>query len=135
MTDPPKIVYTAGVFDLLHGGHLSFLNQSRQIADILVVGVVSDEGCERYKGHRPHQVLSARMNALRQIWWIDLVVGQLTTDPSENLRRFLPKVMTHGDDWDRLREGHETLEELGIEWRLIPYTKGISSTILRKVQR
>lgn len=134
MTDRPTIVYTAGVFDILHGGHLNLLNQSKQLGDILVVGVVSDEGCERYKGHRPHQVFSARMAAVRQIPWVDVVVGQLTTDPSENLRRFLPQIMTHADDWDRLREGHETLEELGIRWHLIPYTQGVSSTILRKAK-
>lgn len=125
-------MYTAGVFDLFHGGHLNLLWESKQLGDLLVVGVVSDQGCHAYKGIYPHQTLSARMDAIRQIAWVDVVVPQETTDPSYNLRRFLPHCMTHADDWTRLREGQETLEELGITWHLIPYTKGISSTILRE---
>jgi cytidyltransferase-like protein len=127
-------VYTAGVFDILHGGHLNLLWQSKQLGDVLIVGVVSDGGCHAYKGIYPHQVLSARMAAIRQIPWVDVVVPQAGTDPSENLRRFLPQVMTHANDWTRLREGHETLEELGIEWHLVEYTKGVSSTILREAR-
>jgi hypothetical protein len=67
---------------------------------------------------------------------VDLAVVQPGTDPTPALVRLdsvgaCPAVMTHGDDWEVLREGQETLEALGIEWKLIPYTDGISSTELR----
>ena len=62
----------------------------------------------------------------------DVVLYQPTTDPTPLLERVLPDVYCHGDDWERLREGHDTLERLGIEWKLIPYTAGVSTTLLRE---
>lgn len=128
----PRLIYTAGVWDLLHRGHINLLWQSRALGDVLVVGVVSDDGVERYKGRRPVENIVARTEAARRLPFVDVVAVQHTTDPSELLERFRPDVMTHGDDWDRLREGHETLERLGVEWVTIPYTRGVSSTALRE---
>jgi len=126
-----KIVYTAGVWDLLHQKHINFLWESAKLGDLLVVGVVKDKGVFDYKGIWPDQYYTIRMDAIQRLPWVHCVVSQETTDPSENLQRFQPSIMTHGDDWERLKEGHQTLEELGIEYRTIPYTPGISSTILR----
>ena len=128
----PRVIYTAGVFDLLHRGHLNILFASKALGDVLVVGVVSDAGCNAYKGVFPSQHVQLRVRALERLGFVDAVVIQPTTDPTPMLRRFRPDVMTHGDDWPQLREGHETLERLGVEWKLIPYTEGISSTLLRE---
>jgi rfaE bifunctional protein nucleotidyltransferase chain/domain len=128
---PPRVVYTAGVFDMLHAGHVSILWRSKALGDVLVVGVVSDSGCAAYKGRRPSQNIQQRMEAVRRLGWVDVVELQHTTDPSENLFRFRPDIMTHGDDWDELLEGNDTLADLGIEFRLLPYTEGVSTTILR----
>ena len=130
----PTVVYTAGVFDLLHRGHLNFLWQSKQLGDILVVGVVSDSGCNEYKGHFPAEHQQHRIRKVKEIGFVDLVVNQSTTDPTPVLERIRPDIMTHADDWDRLQQGHETLERLGIEWVLIPYTEGVSSTELREAR-
>jgi glycerol-3-phosphate cytidylyltransferase len=127
----PTVVYTAGVWDLFHRGHLNILWQSRKLGDILVVGVVSDWGVVAYKDREPIDNIWERMRTIQELPWVDLVMQQETTDPSDNLRRILPDVFTHGSDWDKLREGHDTLEELGIEYVSIPYTPGISTTILR----
>lgn len=127
-----KVIYTAGVWDMLHRGHLNFLWESKALGDVLVVGVVSDAGCAAYKGHRPLENAQMRRRAIEALGFVDVVVCQATTDPTPELERFRPDVMTHGDDWPRLREGHETLQRLGIEWKLIPYTPGISSTQLRE---
>ena len=131
---PPRVVYTAGVFDLLHRGHLNFLWQSKQLGDILVVGVVSDSGTNAYKDIFPAEHQQHRMREIRQLEFVDHVVHQATTDPTPILERIRPDVMTHADDWTRLKEGHDTLERLGIEWVLIPYTEGISSTELRQAR-
>ena len=96
----------------------------------MVVGVVTDSGCEAYKGFRPAQYDRHRMRMIERLSWVDVVELQRGTDPSELLERYRPDVMTHGDDWKELREGQETIERLGIEWVLIPYTAGISSTAL-----
>lgn len=127
-----KIGYTAGVWDLLHRGHLNLLWETRKLCDVLVVGVVSDTGAAAYKGRFPVQSTEQRMRAIERLGFVDVVVLQPTTDPSEILERIRPDLMTHGDDWDRLREGHETLERLGVEWVLIPYTRGVSTTQLRE---
>ena len=129
---PPRVIYTAGVFDLLHRGHINILWHSKQLGDVLVVGVVSDEGCAAYKGARPRQSVHLRVDVIERLGFVDVVTTQAGTDPSANLRRFRPDIMTHGDDWDHLREGHETLERLGIEWRTLPHTPGISSSMLRE---
>lgn len=128
-----RVVYTAGVFDLLHRGHLNLLWQSKRMGDVLVVGVVSDMGTNAYKGRLPVQNVAQRMRAVERLGFVDAVVLQRDTDPTPMLERFRPDVMTHGDDWPRLREGHETLERLGIEWALVPYTRGVSTTLLRAV--
>jgi len=128
-----KVIYTAGVFDILHRGHLNILMASKALGDILVVGVVSDAGCNAYKGFFPTEKLQHRIRAIERLGFVDVVVPQPTTDPTPLLERFRPDVMTHGDDWTQLREGAETIERLGVEWRLIPYTEGVSSTRLREV--
>lgn len=114
-----KVVYTAGVFDLLHGGHLHLLRESAALGDMLVVGVVSDDGAAAYK-RRPVQDEATRMEVIQALRMVDHVVLQHGTDPTPVLESLLPDVMTHGDDWVRLREGHESLERLGVEWKLIP---------------
>ena len=130
----PRVVYTAGVWDLLHRGHLNLLWASKQYGDILVVGVVSDAGTAAYKGQYPVESEGRRFRALERLPFIDVVVAQQGTNPTENLRRFRPNTFTHGDDWIKLREGHETLAELGIRFVLLPYTSGISTTLLRQAQ-
>ena len=128
----PRVIYTAGVFDLLHRGHVNMLWASKALGDVLVVGVVSDAGCFAYKHRRPVQNVQQRMRAVEALGFVDVVVLQHGTDPSENLVRFRPDAMTHGDDWERLREGHETLGRLGIAFRRLPYTPGVSTTLLRE---
>jgi len=127
-----KVIYTAGVWDLLHRGHLNILWESKRLGDVLVVGVVSDAGCMAYKGFAPVQNSQLRIRNIRELGFVDVVELQATTDPTPLLERYRPDVMTHGDDWEELREGQDTINRLGIEWRLIPYTPGISSTVLRE---
>lgn len=126
------VVYTAGVFDTLHLGHLNLLRQSKKWGDYLVVGVVSDAGTEAYKGHRPLQDERTRLEVVRALDCVDLAVLQDGTDPSPIVTAIRPQVMTHGDDWERLKEGHETLEQLGVQFVRLPYTPGISSTLIRE---
>jgi cytidyltransferase-like protein len=130
-----RIIYTAGVWDMLHRGHLNILWESKKLGDILVVGVVSDCGCMAYKNIMPTQNSQYRTRQIRSLGFVDVVEIQATTDPTPLLERYRPDVMTHGDDWTELREGQETIRRLGIDWRLIPYTPGISSTELRKRMR
>ena len=128
---PPVVVYTAGCWDLLHRGHLNFLHQSAQLGDFLIVGVVSDAGARAYKGRLPVQGVQVRMAQVAGLACVSAVVQQTTTDPTPQIERFLPDIMTHGDDWTELREGQETLARFGVDWVTIPYTPGVSTTMLR----
>lgn len=125
-----RIIYTAGVFDLLHTGHRNILRRSRELGDLLVAGVVSDEGAAAYKA-RPLQDERTRLGNVADLRYVDFALLQATTDPSPILRLLRPWSMTHGDDWSRLLEGNETLAELGIRLILLPYTPGVSSSALR----
>jgi rfaE bifunctional protein nucleotidyltransferase chain/domain len=129
----PRVIYTAGCFDLLHAGHINLLWQSKQLGDVLVVGVVSDVGARAYKGRLPMENCQQRMQAIARLGFVDVVILQKGTDPTTMLERFQPAAMVHGDDWTELREGHDALERLGVEWVTIPYTPGISTTLLREV--
>lgn len=128
-----KIIYTAGVFDLLHYGHRHVLRKSRELGDRLIVGVVADAS---YKGVTPVWDLERRVREVSGLRSADLVVIQPGTDPTPVLTRLesiglCPAAMTHGGDWDRLLEGQETLDDLGIEFVKIPLIDNISSSYLR----
>ena len=136
MSDQPRmpcVVYAPGVWDLLHRGHLNLLWASRQLGDILIVGVVWDSGVHAYKGLYPTDNLQLRMRRIGQLGFVDVVVEQRTTDPTPELERFRPDILTHGSDWTGLREGQETLQRLGIEFVTLPYTADVSSTLLRRM--
>lgn len=134
------IVYTAGVWDLFHTGHLRILERSKELAGEggkLVVGVVTDLGAAAYKPTPPINSEHARLEIVDSIEIVDAVFLQPGTDPSPVLVALArvgarPDLMTHGDDWEHLRIGQETLERLGIDWKLLPYTPDVSTTEIRR---
>lgn len=132
----PRIVYTAGVWDLLHTGHLNILRRSKAMGDLLVVGVLTDLGAAAYKPKPPMYNEHARIDVIRSLQIVDAAFLQPGTDPSSVLLAMhalglTPTIMTHGDDWAELREGGETLERLGVELRLVPYTPDVSTSRVR----
>jgi rfaE bifunctional protein nucleotidyltransferase chain/domain len=129
----PRVVMASGVFDLLHRGHINLLWRAKSLGDVLVVGVVSDAGTAAYKGRFPVEIFQQRKLAVEQLGFVDVVLYQQGTDPSSLLERIRPDILVHGDDWAHLKEGQATVERLGIDWVLLPYTEGISTTELRAV--
>lgn len=129
-----KYIYTAGVFDLLHHGHRHILKESADLGNRLIVGVVRDAS---YKGITPVWNLERRLTEIMGLPEVDLALVQPGTDPTDVLLKLdylgiRPYAMTHGGDWDRLKEGHGTLEALGIRWVQIPLVPDISSTHIRE---
>ena len=127
-----KIIYIPGVFDCLHHGHLSIIKRAKELGDVLVAGVVSDSGCMKYKGKLPLFDERHRLAQIQALQWVDLAIIQRETDPTRELEVILPNVLVHGDEWKELKEGQATLERLGIEFKLLPHTPGISSTLIRE---
>ncbi len=125
-------IYVPGCWDLLHHGHLNILRQAREMAETVIVGVVSDLGVAEYKDKIPVLCEKTRLAVVRALRDVDCAVLQMTTDPSTVVEALRPDALLHGDDWERLKIGQPTLEQLGIEFVRVPYTPGISTTALRE---
>lgn len=95
-----KIVFTNGCFDLLHVGHVRYLQEARRLGDILVVGVNSDASVKRLKGPtRPVQIEADRAEILAALGAVDFTVI-FTEDTPENLiHKVRPDILVKGGDW------------------------------------
>ena len=127
MTVGPLIGYVPGVFDLFHVGHLNVLRQARELCDVLVAGVVSDEVCTSVKGVAPFVPLDA-------IGIVDATYAELTTDKVGAWHEVGFQRLFKGDDWKGTERGlalEERLAPYGVEVVYFPYTVHTSSTHLR----
>ncbi len=132
-----KTVYVGMVGDMLHAGHINIIKTAKQLGKV-VVGVLTDGAVVEYK-RLPFLDFEERVNVVKNIMGVSEVVPQNTLSYSENLRKYRPDYVVHGDDWkygdqvSRTRsETIEVLAEWGGELVEVPYTKGISSTLLHK---
>lgn len=95
-----KIIFTNGCFDILHYGHLSYLNNAKQLGDILVVGLNSDDSIKRLKGElRPIQKEINRINQLKCLECIDFLVVFDDDTPLKLLEIIRPDVLVKGGDY------------------------------------
>jgi len=134
MTLGPRIGYVPGVFDLFHVGHLNLLRQARELCDVLVAGVVSDEMCEQAKGVRPFVPHEERLAIVDSIGVVDATFAELTPDKIDAWREVGFHRLFKGDDWkgtDRGRALEQRVAPYGVEVVYFPYTVHTSSTHLR----
>lgn len=95
-----RVVFTNGVFDLLHAGHIDVLRAARAAGDTLVVGVNSDDSVRRLKGRdRPVRPEQDRLYVLAALEMVDLVVPFTEDTPRELVRALLPDVIVKGGDY------------------------------------
>lgn len=125
-----KIVFTNGVFDILHAGHVQYLGFSRQQGDVLVVGVNSDASVKRLKGEsRPVNTLADRMAVLAGLQSVDYVVSFEEDTPAKLIAAVLPDVLVKGEDYSGKEVvGREVVEGRGGRVVLAPLLRGRSST-------
>lgn len=129
-----KIVYTVLCADFFHAGHMNIIEQSRKLGK-LTVGILTDEAIAAYK-RIPVVPFEKRVNVVENIKGVEKVIPQYTLDYTENLRKLKPDIVTNGDDWKTgvQRETRQKVIKVLKEWNgklvEIPYTKGISSTLL-----
>ncbi len=125
-----KIVFTNGCFDLLHPGHTRYLKQARDLGDILVVGINSDQSVRRLKGPgRPILTEAERAEVLLSLRWVDAVVPFSESTPLELVKVVIPHVLVKGGDWpveDII--GREFVESHGGEVYSLPFYPGISTS-------
>lgn len=131
-----KIIFTNGCFDLLHIGHVRYLQAAKRLGDVLVVGVNSDESVKRLKGStRPIQNESDRMEILAALSCIDLVCGFEEDTPKKLIELVRPNVLVKGGDWaaDQI-VGSDFVVSYGGEVLSLPFIPGRSTTkIIEKI--
>jgi glycerol-3-phosphate cytidylyltransferase len=131
-TDKPIIGYTTGVYDLFHIGHLNVLKKAKDMCDILIVGVTSDE-LVSYKGKQSVIPFEERAEIVRNIKCVDFVVKQENMDKMKMWERLKFDIMFVGDDWkgtDTWNKFEKDFKKVGVKIVYFPYTKGTSSTLL-----
>ena len=127
-------VYTTGVFDLLHRGHLNILTQAAARGD-LFVGVMTDKGVENSKSRRPILTLEERTAQLRSLPFVAGVIPYTDPDQRAVYASLQPEIVVQGDDWlysDDRTPAIEYLRAHRIRLILLPRTEGISTTEIRK---
>jgi len=132
------VVFTNGVYDLLHPGHVRYLQHARALGDLLIVGLNSDESVRRYKGPgRPLTPEHERAEILGALECVDAVVVFPEDTPADIVRAIQPDVLVKGADWpaDQI-VGRETVEARGGRVVLIPVEAGYStSAIVERIRR
>ena len=128
-----KIVYTYGVWDLLHVNHVALLREAAELGDMLIVGVMTDEAAAEFK-RWPIIPFEERVKMVLALDCVDMVQRQNSRNPVDVLRTQRIDVLAHGDDWDEI-PGAIWVESHGGEVVKLPYHKGQStSKIIQDVQ-
>jgi D-beta-D-heptose 7-phosphate kinase/D-beta-D-heptose 1-phosphate adenosyltransferase len=135
---PSTIVFTNGVFDLLHIGHVRYLDAARALGDLLIVGLNGDASVRRNKGPgRPITPQAERAEILLGLSAVDAVVVFDEDTPGEIIAAVQPDVLVKGADWaaDRI-VGRDTVEARNGRVVRIPLEAGHSTTaIVERVRR
>jgi len=127
-----RIVFTNGCFDLLHVGHVRYLEEAKTLGDILVVGVNSDASVRKLKGpKRPVLPAEERTEILSGLGCVDYVTTFDELDPLALITSLQPNVLVKGGDWTKEQTiGKEVVERSGGEVVIIPFVKGASTSNL-----
>jgi rfaE bifunctional protein nucleotidyltransferase chain/domain len=135
--DRQRLVFTNGVFDLLHPGHVRYLQAARAEGDALIIGLNSDASVREYKGpSRPITPEHERAEILTALACVDAVVIFGEQTPDRIVKLIQPDVLVKGADWaaDAI-VGRDTVEARGGRVVRIPVEQGWStSEIIRRIK-
>ncbi len=134
-----KFVFTNGCFDLLHPGHVSYLQQARKLGAGLIVALNSDDSVRMLnKGPgRPLNTLADRMEVIAALESVDYVTWFEEETPLLVIRKLRPKVLVKGGDWraDQIVGGTDVIS-WGGKVKSLPYVEGKSTTnIIKKMKK
>jgi D-beta-D-heptose 7-phosphate kinase/D-beta-D-heptose 1-phosphate adenosyltransferase len=121
-----KVVFTNGCFDIIHRGHIDYLQKSKKLGSKLIVGLNSDESVARLKGTvRPHNKQEDRKKVLEALDCVDEVIIFNGDTPYELIKDLKPDIITKGGDYKTIEEvvGNDLAEVI-----IIPFTEGYSTT-------
>ena len=132
------LVFTNGVFDLLHAGHVTYLEQARALGDLLVVALNTDESVRRLgKGpERPLNALADRARVMGALRCVDFVVSFGEDDPTAILSQIRPDIHVKGGDYDpETMPETPTVRAYGGQVVILPLLAGRSTTRLVQAMR
>ena len=127
-----RVVFTNGVFDLLHPGHVRYLQHARRLGDVLIVGLNADSSVRRNRGPgRPITPELERAELLAALDCVDAVVIFEQDTPAEIVKLVQPDILVKGADWpaDQI-VGRDTVEARGGKVVLVPTEEGHSTTAI-----
>lgn len=133
------VVFTNGCFDILHSGHASLLNESRDLGEVLIVGLNSDESVRLLKGEdRPINNQDDRAYLLSSIHAVDHVIIFDEYSVLDLIKFIKPDIITKGGDYtpeQLAKDGGDFMKEIGGELVIIPITRQTSTTkIINKIK-
>ena len=132
-----KIVFTNGCFDIIHAGHITYLNEAKTLGDILIVGLNSDKSVRRLKGgDRPIVNEKDRAYVLSNLKPVDYVVMFDEDTPYELIKEIKPDVLVKGADYEGKNiAGSDIVESSGGKTVLINFIEGKSTSgIIKKIK-
>ncbi|MDD2683066.1 MAG: D-glycero-beta-D-manno-heptose 1-phosphate adenylyltransferase [Candidatus Cloacimonetes bacterium] len=125
-----KVVFTNGCFDILHAGHVLYLEEARRLGDVLVLGLNSDASVRRLKGDsRPINPQSERSIVVAALEAVDFVCIFDEDTPYELIKALQPDVLVKGGDW-QVQDivGSDLVLAAGGEVRSLSFSEGLSSS-------
>lgn len=128
-----QIVFTNGVFDILHSGHIAYLRQSARLGDKLIVGINSDKSARRLKGEdRPLNNLEERAMLLNSLTMVDWVVPFDEPTPRKLIALIRPDFLVKGGDYKNKEDvvGYDLVESYGGKVKIMPYVPGKSTSAM-----
>jgi len=130
--DGQQVVMTNGCFDLLHPGHVDYLNKARAFGDRLIVGVNDDDSIRRLKGaQRPINSLEFRACMLGALACVDWVVSFSEDTPERLYSKILPDILVKGGDYAEDEVvGADCVKKAGGRVQIVSFLDGYSSTDL-----
>jgi rfaE bifunctional protein nucleotidyltransferase chain/domain len=132
-----KVVFTNGVFDLLHIGHITYLSKAAELGDKLIIGLNADSSVKRIKGDsRPINAQDSRAALLASFFFVDAVVVFEEDTPLNLITVLVPDILIKGADYtlDNIVGAKEVMANGG-EVKTITFVEGYSSTsIIQKIR-
>lgn len=132
-----KVVFTNGCFDIIHKGHISYLEEAKELGDFLIVGLNSDASVLRLKGEgRPVKEIESRLAVLAGLASVDMVIVFEEDTPKDLIEQLNPDTLVKGGDYtiDNI-VGADFVLNVGGEVKTIDFLKGYSSSqIIKKME-
>ena len=131
--DGKQVVFTNGCYDLLHPGHIRLLESARNLGDILILALNTDDSVARLKGpSRPLLTLEQRSQMAAALQAVDVVTSFDEDTPRELIAAVLPDFLVKGADWSHFIAGREEVEAAGGKVMALPLEPGYSTTNIEK---